>query len=301
MSSKPRIGFLGLGAMGKPMAMNLLKAGYPLTVWNRSIEKTVEFAALEVRIGKSPAHVAAEVDIVITMVSAPQDVEAVVCGPDGVADGIKPGSVLIDMSTVSPETSCKLAGTLAAGGAEFVDAPVAGSVGPATEGTLVILAGGLPNTVERVRPILDVMGKKVIYAGENGKGSALKLATNLMLAHITAGFAEALLLVERSGIDSERFLDVMDNAAFATPWFRSKGQAMLARNFASHFALKHMHKDLKLMLDQAEDTQTPLPVTEAIEKLYTLCAAAGQNDIDYSSVLQFLENNAPEQPRTTLQ
>lgn len=282
--------------MGKPMAMNLLNAGYPLTVWNRSPERLEPFTQAGVKSGKTPAHVSAECDVIITMVSGPKDVEAVVCGPDGVADGIKSGSVLIDMSTVSPETSCKMAGTLAAAGAEFIDAPVAGSVGPATEGTLVILAGGLPETVERCRPILEVMGKKVVYAGGIGKGSAMKLATNLMLAHLTAGFAEALLLIKRSGVDAESFLEVMDNCAFRTPWFRSKGQAMLSRDFSSHFALKHMHKDLKLMLNQAEETQTPLPITDSIEKLYSQCAMAGQNEIDYSSVLQFLESNAPPMP-----
>ena len=147
--------------MGAPMAANLLKAGFPVTVWNRTPTKVAPLLNLGAKAGKGPAHVAAEVDLVITMVSRPEDVEQVVLGPDGVRDGLKQSSLLVDMSTVSPATSLKLAGAAAVKHAEFLDAPVVGSKGPAVEGQLVILVGGLPTTLERVRPIFMAMGKTV--------------------------------------------------------------------------------------------------------------------------------------------
>jgi 3-hydroxyisobutyrate dehydrogenase-like beta-hydroxyacid dehydrogenase len=271
------------------MATNLAKAGFSLVVWNRTAAKTVPLVQLGAKAEKSPAHVAAEADIIITMVGRPQDVEEVVLGPDGVQDGIKAGSVLMDMSTVSPATSRKLAGAIAAKQAEFLDAPVVGSKGPATEGALVILVGGLPTTLQRCRPVLSAMGKTLIHAGGVGMGSALKLATNLMLAHLAAGFAEGLLLVQRAGLDPQRYLEVLEASTFRSPWYQTKGLGMLRRDFTTHFALKHMRKDLRLMNELAADVQTPLPVTGAIEQLFAQTEAAGRGELDYSVILAQLE------------
>lgn len=284
-----RIGFLGLGTMGAPMAANLLKAGFPLTVWNRTATKTAPLLNLGAKPGKGPAQVAAEADIIITMVSTPADVEELVLKPDGVRDGIRSGSILVDMSTVSPATSRKLAGAVATKRAEFCDAPVVGSKGPATEGQLVILAGGLPTTLDRVRPLFSAMGKTTIHAGGVGAGSALKLATNLMLAHLVSGFAEALLLVQRSGLDPKKFLEVLEASTFKSPWYQTKGAGMIKREFASHFAMKHMHKDLRLMREQASDTGTAIPITLAIEQLYEAAQKTGRSELDYSAILAFLE------------
>ena len=289
-SSAPRVGFLGLGTMGAPMAANLLKAGFPVVVWNRTAARMEPLLRLGAKAGKGPAHVAAEVDVVITMVSKPADVEQVVLGPDGVADGIKPRTVLVDMSTVSPATSRTLAGAVAAKQAEFLDAPVVGSKGPAIEGALVILVGGLPVTLERCRPILAAMGKTIIHAGGVGSGAALKLATNLMLAHLAAGFAEGLLLVERAGLDPKRYLEVLEASTFRSPWYQTKGAGMIKREFAAHFALKHMHKDLALMRELAEDVKASLPVTEAIERLFAQSGASGRSDLDYSAILAELDS-----------
>jgi len=287
--SRPTIGFLGLGTMGTPMAMNLAKAGCSLVVWNRTPSKMEPLLRLGAKAGKGPAHVAAEVDVVITMVSTPQDVEQIALGPDGIVDGLKPGTVYIDMSTVSPTTSRKLAGAAAAKHAEFLDAPVVGSKGPATEGTLVILVGGLPGTLERCRPIFAAMGKTLIHAGGVGMGSALKLATNLMLAHLAAGFSEGLLLVQRAGLDPARYLEVLEASTFRSPWYQTKGIGMAKRDFTPHFALKHMHKDLRLMGELADDVKTDLPITRAIEHLFAQSAAAGKSELDYSAILAFLE------------
>jgi 3-hydroxyisobutyrate dehydrogenase-like beta-hydroxyacid dehydrogenase len=271
------------------MAANLAKAGFSLTVWNRTAAKMEPLVRLGAKAGKGPAQVAAEADVVITMVSQPADVEQLVLQPDGVRDGLKAGSVLIDMSTVSPATSRKLAGAVAAKQAEFLDAPVVGSKGPATEGTLVILVGGLPQTLERCRPLFAAMGKTIIHAGGVGMGSSLKLATNLMLAHLAAGFAEGLLLVQRAGLDPKRYLEVLEASTFRSPWYQTKGTGMIKREFAPHFALKHMHKDLRLMAELAEDVHSAVPVTHAIEQLFAQSAHAGKSELDYSAILAHLE------------
>lgn len=290
--SKPIVGFLGLGTMGAPMATNLAKAGFPLVVWNRTASNMEPLLTLGAKAGKGPAHVAAAADAVITMVSRPQDVEQIVLGPGGVLEGLRAGSVLMDMSTVSPATSQKLAGAVTAKQSEFMDAPVVGSKGPAIEGALVILAGGLPQTLERCRPILAAMGKTIIHAGGVGMGSALKLATNLMLAHLAAGFAEGLLLVQRAGLDPKRYLEVLEASTFRSPWYQTKGIGMVKREFAAHFALKHMHKDLQLMGRLAEELGLRLPITAAIEQLFARSEASGKADLDYSAVLAQLEHGA---------
>ena len=278
--------------MGAPMAANLLKAGFPLVVWNRTLSKTESLARLGAKVGKGPAQVASQAEIVITMVSRPQDVEQVVLEEDGVLAGLQSGSVLIDMSTVSPATSRKLAGAVTTKQAEFLDAPVVGSKAPATDGTLVILVGGLPTTLERCRLVLSAMGKTIVHAGGIGAGSTLKLATNLMLGHLAAGFAEGLLLVQRAGLDPKRYLEVLEASTFRSPWYQTKGMSMLKREFAAHFALKHMHKDLRLMLELAQELPIRLPVTESIEQLFDRAERAGRSDLDYSAILAELESGA---------
>ena len=274
------------------MAMNVVKAGFSLIVWNRTPSKMEPLLRVGAKAGKDPAQVAADVDVVMTMLSRPQDVEQVVLGEGGVRDGIRPGAILVDMSTVSPAVSRKLAGALTAHQAEFLDAPVVGSKGPATDGSLVILVGGLPMTLERVRPILSAMGKTIIHAGTIGMGSTLKLATNLMLAHLAAGFAEGLLLVQRAGLDPKRYLDVLEASPFRSPWYQTKGSSMVKREFATHFALKHMHKDLRLMHELADDVRATLPITQAIERLFAQSEASGKAELDYSAILGWLEHEA---------
>lgn len=288
-SSAPRIGFLGLGTMGAPMAANLLNAKFPVTVWNRTAARMEPLLRRGAKAGKTPAQTAGDSDIIITMVSRPQDVEELALRPDGILEGLRAGSVLIDMSTVSPATSRKLAGAVAAKQAEFLDAPVVGSKGPATEGTLVILVGGLPTTLERSRPVLAAMGKTIIHAGGIGAGAAMKLATNLMLAHLAAGFAEALLLVRRAGLDPKKYLDVLEASTFRSPWYQTKGQGMIAGEFSPHFALKHMRKDLGLMRELSDEVKAALPITEAIEALFADSEAAGRSELDYSAILATLE------------
>ena len=288
--TRPRLGFLGLGTMGAPMASNLLKAGFPLVVWNRTASKMEPLLRLGAKPATGPAQLAAVTEIVITMVSQPSDVEAVVLGPGGVLEGLKSGAVLIDMSTVSPSTSRKLAGAVTTRHAEFLDAPVVGSKGPAAEGALVILVGGLPTTLERCRPILAAMGKTLLHAGGIGTGTTLKLATNLMLAHLSAGFAEGLLLLQRAGVDPKRYLEVLDASTFRSPWYQSKGVSLIKRDFSTHFALKHMHKDVRLMNELADDVKLLLPITKAVEQLFARAESSGQGELDYSAIIATLEH-----------
>ncbi|MBI3324569.1 MAG: NAD(P)-dependent oxidoreductase [Candidatus Omnitrophica bacterium] len=293
-----RVGFLGLGTMGSAMATNLAKAGFSLVVWNRTAAKVQPLLRLKAKAGKSPAHVAADAEIVITMVSRPQDVEEVVLGPDGALEGLRAGSVLIDMSTVLPSTSRKLAGAVTTKRAEFLDAPVVGSKGPATAGTLVILVGGLPQTLARCRPILQAMGKTIVHAGNVGTGSALKLVTNLMLSHLMAGFAEAVVLSKAAGLDPKRLLEVLEAGTFRSPWYQTKGVGLLKEDFTAHFALKHMRKDLELMTTLARETTAALPVTEAIRQLYADAESAGQGELDYSAIFKHLLAPRKDSPET---
>jgi 3-hydroxyisobutyrate dehydrogenase-like beta-hydroxyacid dehydrogenase len=292
--TQERVGFIGLGTMGRPMAQRLLAAGYPLQVWNRSAEKVLPLLDQGAKAFRSPAALAAESTVIITMVSDPDAVKAVLFGADGVADGLKPGSVVIDMSTVAPATSRDCAAQIAAKQAEFLDAPVLGSVGPAAEGTLAILVGGLPTTLERVQPILQCLGK-TLYAGGIGKGSVLKLTANLILAHLAVGFAEAVLLLEAAGGDVQRLFDAVAAAAFRSPWFQGKGRSMVAGDFRPQFAWKHMHKDIRLMLDLAREQHADLPTTHLIETLYA-AGAARFNELDFSAILAALHGGEAPQP-----
>ncbi len=288
-TARPTVGFIGLGTMGTPMALNLLQAGFPLVVWNRTTSKTGPLKAARATVAASPSAVAAASDITITMLAQPHDVEEVVLAARGVLAGLQPGSVLVDMSTVSPATSRKLAAAVLTKQGEFLDAPVVGSKGPATAGTLVILVGGLSQTLDRCRPVLSAMGKTIVHAGGFGTGSSLKLATNLMLAHLAIGFAEALLLVQRAGIGPTKYLDVLQASTFHSPWYQTKGAGMIQRDFSPHFALKHMRKDLRLMGQLAADVRIALPVTEAIEQMFAQAESAGLSEQDYSAILGYLE------------
>lgn len=296
VAALPTVGFIGLGTMGRPMAERLRAAGYPLTVYNRTPEKCHPLVTLGAVRAPSPQAAAAS-EIVITMVSTPQAAEAVVLGPEGAARGLHRGSVLMDMSTVAPETSRRLGAAAATRGASFLDAPVVGSKGPAERGELVILVGGDAAVLARCRPVLSAMGKAVIHAGAIGQGAALKLCVNLILAHLAAGFAEGILLARRAGVDPQTLLAVLEAGTFSSPWYQTKGRAMLRGDFAAHFALKHMHKDVRLIGALAQSLEVELPVTQAVRALYQAAEAGGAAELDYSAVLAHLEQRAARRAR----
>lgn len=286
---KPTIGWLGLGNMGLPMATNLLKAGYDVTVYNRTRSKTEPLQTLGAKVADSPKQLAEQVDVVITMVSDGAMLESVFLGENGVAAGLRSGQTVIDMSTVAPETTYKLAQQAADQGASYLDAPVSGSIKPAQEGTLVILVGGDRAVYDQHVPILEVLGKQSFYFGENGQGNNAKLVINMMLGITLQGLSEALVLGTKTGLDRQTILDMFSVTACSSPIVNGKAPLIMAEQFGAQFALKHMEKDFGLAIDAAKKAQAALPQTAAAHQTYVAAKANGLGDKDIMAILLQLE------------
>jgi len=284
--------------MGTPMSLNILKAWFPLCVWNRTKAKTQPLAQAGARAAATIAELVKSSDVVITMVSTPKDVETVIAGPGGVAESAHTGQIIVDMSTVDPATSRKVCEAVRKRGADFLDAPVSGSKQPAEERTLVIMVGGRRETYERAKPVLEAMGK-VIYAGDVGSGAAMKLVVNMILGHMMAALSEGAVLAQKLGLDVPQMLDVIATGGLQSPWYGKKAQKILAGDFSVNFALKHMHKDLRLVLGLGREAKVPLPVTESVEALFNQAAAQHKNELDYSAVITVVESQAGVQVRTS--
>lgn len=287
-----RIGFLGLGIMGRGMAVNLVQAGYPLTVWNRTKDKALQLAELGALIAENPAQAASNQDVIITMLADPKAVENVAYRPDGILAGIRPGSILIDSSTVDPHTSLKLAAAVKAKEAHFLDAPVAGSKKAAEEGQLIMMVGGSPDTLASVRPILETMSKQIIHAGPVGMGTYLKLCFNLIVSHMAAALSEGLLLGAKAGLDPSLILETIGAGIIASKFYDWKGQCILNRDFSTNFSLRLMHKDLNLIMSAAYELDVPLPVTAVVKELFGTAKSCANPDDDFSSVIRALESVA---------
>jgi len=286
---KPTIGWIGLGNMGIPMATNLVKAGYDLTVYNRTAAKTESLQALGAKAATSARELVESVDVVITMLSDSATVEAVLLDEAGVLGGLRAGQTVIDMSTIAPETTRKVAEAVQARGVSLLDAPVSGSVKPATEGTLVILVGGEQAIYEQHKPIFDVLGKASFYFGANGQGSNAKLAINMMLGLALQGLSEALVLGEKTGLDRQTFLEMVGQTAVNSPIVAMKTPAILAGEHPAAFALKHMEKDFGLALDAAKSVEAALPATSAAHQTFVAAKANGLGDQDIMAILLQLE------------
>jgi 3-hydroxyisobutyrate dehydrogenase len=288
------VAFLGLGRMGAPMAGRLSHAGHELVVWSRT-RAHAEALADRAEVASSPAEAGAKVDLAITMVTDGGALEAVVLGPDGLADGLGPGSLLIDMSTVGPSQARKVAKALEPRGVAFVDAPVAGSVGPAAEGTLAIMVGGDRDAVERARPLLAVLGdpQRTWHVGPVGAGQAAKLMVNLVLGGVMAVVAEGYTLGRVLGLDPDDTLDVLGGASVAAQTVRSKRDRLRSGDFGeAGFRLGLMHKDLRLALDAAKAARASLPGTERVAELFAGAKGQGRADHDYSAVAGYLASMA---------
>jgi 3-hydroxyisobutyrate dehydrogenase len=283
-----RIGFIGLGLMGHPMAANVAKAGYPLTVYNRTPAKAEGLIAAGARVAGSPSEVAEASQVVITMLTDAAAVEAVLSGPTGLLAGGQPGSVLIDMSTVAPEQSRRIAAGLAAQGWMMLDAPVFGSTGPATEGTLGILVGGDEGIFEAQRGLLETMGKHVFYFGPQGSGATAKLAFNLMVAAQVASLAEAMVLAAKGGLDLALMAKAICASPVASMLVQRKVGSMVANDFPAAFPLRHMHKDLGLMVGTSHAIGAPMPATASIHQLYTAARARGLGEEDFAAIFRLL-------------
>jgi 3-hydroxyisobutyrate dehydrogenase-like beta-hydroxyacid dehydrogenase len=283
-----KVAFLGLGIMGGPMAANLVKAGHDVTVWNRTPGKTVAGA----RVAASPAEAAKGCEVVWTCVSDTKAVEHVLFGPQGVVEILTPGMIVADSSTILPSASRDFAARVRKTGADFVDAPVTGSKLGAEGGQLVFIVGGEAATIEKLNPLLSAMGKQTIRIGENGMGESAKIGMNLMIALIFEGFAEALVLTQRLGVEPAKFLELVGASMVRSGVTDMKGPLIQKRDFSPHFPLRLMHKDIKLMLEAAANTGTNLPGLKQVEQIYAQSANNGQGDLDYAATIEVLEKMA---------
>ena len=289
MSIPPRIGFIGLGIMGRAMADNLVKAGFNVSVYNRDREKTSPFAEKGCGVAATPYELAKRCNILVTMVSDPEAMDAVLEGPSGIFASGFDGNMLINMSTVSVEYSRALKDRCFTERVKFIDCPVSGSKPLAENGTLVLLAGGDPGTVEEVKPVLLAMGKAVIYAGPAPAGTALKLCINLIVAGVTSALAESAALAETLELAPELIFSVLgENPALNCAYFRMKSGNILKNDFTPAFPLKHMLKDVRFMLGEAGRRGQKLPVTDAIEKLMKAADRAGDGDKDLTVIRRIL-------------
>ncbi|MGH9675701.1 MAG: NAD(P)-dependent oxidoreductase, partial [Candidatus Acidiferrum sp.] len=270
-TSPRKIGLIGLGLMGRPMGMNLLKAGHALTVWNRTAGRADELVAAGARLAKSPREAAEGCEVLFTVVSDPPGLEEVLWGSgaakdgkrDGALSGLKSGSMYIDCSTVSPALARKIAGACAERGVRFLDAPMTGGDWGAKKGELVFMVGGDEATLKDAEPILRVVGKKWFHLGPNGAGQTIKLAMNLILALQVDALAEALALVTGAGLAGERLVEVMQSSMARAPVLDIKSQNLLKGEFTPSFPLRLMHKDMGLALDLAKQLGLQLPAAAA--------------------------------------
>ncbi len=291
VDSKARIGLIGLGLMGRPMGMNLLKAGHPLTVWNRTASRADELVAAGATLAKSPREAAAAADVLLTMVSDPPALESVLWGADGKDGGalaaLKSGSIYIDSSTVSPNLARKIAGACTERGVRFLDAPVTGGDWGAKKGELIFMIGGDAETLKAVEPILAVMGKRWFHLGPSGAGQTIKLAMNLILALQVDALAEALALVTGAGLKGEGLVEVMQSSMARSGVLDVKAPNLLKGEYPPSFPLRLMHKDLSLALDLANQIGVALPATAAARETYNYVKGAAKEDLDYSAVMKF--------------
>ncbi len=286
-----RVGFIGTGIMGAPMARNLLKAGFPVTVTNRTLERAQPLAGDGAAVAGSPREVAQRSDIVITMVVDSPDVEAVLFGDDGVASGAHDGLLAVDMSTISPQRTRALAERAAANRPPFrtLDAPVSGGEVGAIEGRLAIMIGGDAADVERARPLFEAMGRTIVHVGDHGAGQATKLANQIAVALNNLGVSEALVFAAAQGIDLEKVRQVVAGGAGSSWAMQNYAPKMLAGDFRPGFMVDLQQKDLRLVLGDADAAHISLPGTALAHHLYNALQAAGEGRDGNHALLKVIE------------
>jgi 2-hydroxy-3-oxopropionate reductase len=286
------IGFLGLGVMGAPMARNLLAAGHEVVAWNRSpapLEALVEAGA---RAGEGPAAVAAEADVLVTMLSDDAAVRTVLGGPEGAIAAAPAGALVIEMSTVSPALVRELAAEATARGVHFLDAPVSGGDVGAQQGTLSIMVGGEAAAVERARPVFEVLGSRVTHVGAAGAGQIAKACNQVLVAVIFGGLAEALVLGSKLGADPAAILDAVGGGMAANRIMEVRRDNFLGHDFAPGFKVDLHHKDLEIALGAGGEVDAPLPLTAEVQQMFRQLRAAGHGDEDDSALLRVAEQRA---------
>jgi len=278
--------------MGKPMSKNLLKAGFKLVVHDVVPQPVEELVKAGAEKGASPKHVASRCAIIITMLPDGPEVEQVVLGPDGVLEGAAPGSLVIDMSSISPMVSQKVAAACEAKGVDFLDAPVSGGEPKAIQGTLAIMVGGKKEVFDRAVPVLERMGSSVTHTGPAGAGNVTKLANQIMVACNIAAMGEALVLATKAGLDPEIVFEAVKGGLAGSTVLNFKAPMVIARDFQPGFRIRLHHKDLRNALLAAESLQVPLPLTSQVQQMLISLLGEGKGELDHSAIVQFTEKLA---------
>ena len=295
--TQPQIGFIGLGIMGKPMAKNLIKAGFPLVVHNRSRAKVDELVKEGATAATSPMEVAAAVDIIITMLPSSPDVELVALGPNGLKEGARRGQLFIDMSTINPMVSQKIAKELAAGDVAMVDAPVSGGEKGAIDAALSIMAGGEPQDFEQALPVFNALGKTITHMGPLGTGGFTKLANQIIVAINLTAIGEALVFGTKAGVDPQKMIRALSGGLAGSKCLDQKSEKILTGDFAPGFKIDLHSKDLNLITDAARSVGVPIPTAAFVEQLFAALRVRGRGGLDHSGVITLFEDLAGVQVR----
>ncbi len=290
MEQRERIGFIGLGIMGRGMARNILKAGFPLRVWNRTASRMDELAAEGAGPASSPGDLAFHSDIIITCVSDTPDVEQVILGEGGVIHGARPGSLVIDMSTISPRATQRIAAHLAERHVHMLDAPVSGGSEGAARGTLSIMVGGDAAQFERALPVFQAMGKTITHLGPIGAGQTTKLVNQILVVGHALAMSEALLFAQAGGVDLRKALEAVASGAAGSWMLSNRGPQILARDWRPGFTIDLQQKDIRLVLQEADRLGVPLPGTALIHQLYRTLQARGLGHEGNHALIKALEN-----------
>jgi 3-hydroxyisobutyrate dehydrogenase/2-hydroxy-3-oxopropionate reductase len=285
-----KLGFLGLGLMGYPMARNLLRAGHEVALWSHTTDKARKLASEEKGIFcDTPRQVAENAECIFLCVGDTEMAKAVMLGPNGLIEGVRPGTVVADASTISPSESRKIGAAFQAKGAEFLDIPCTGSTPGAVGGTLTFMIGGDQAVFDRVRPYLETMGKRFYYCGGPGMGLQAKLSQNLILSNILMAFNEGMVLATKGGIEPKLMLDILDNSAAKSGLISYKAPFVFRRDFEANFSVKWMDKDVGLALESGKELGVPLLLTGLTRQLFQTAIAAGYADEDMCSTIKVLE------------
>jgi 3-hydroxyisobutyrate dehydrogenase len=288
-----RVAFLGLGIMGSRMAANLARAGFDLTVWNRTRTTADEFAAQHTAtVASTPAEAAADAELAITMVVDGPQVQRVLLGEDGVASRAREGLLCVDCSTIGPAATREIAAELSNKGIGMVDAPVTGSAPRAEDGTLTIMVGASDADFERARPALEAMGKLIVHAGPLGHGQMVKLLNNAVAATNAATLAQALIVGARAGVDLEALTEVMRNGAAGSTMVDLKAEPMRRHDYTTLFKLEHMLKDVRLCLEEGQAAGVPFPYAALTREILSAAAGMGHGEDDFAALIEPLERGA---------
>jgi 3-hydroxyisobutyrate dehydrogenase len=287
-----RIGFVGLGIMGQGMARNLLKAGFPVRVWNRTAARMEPLVAAGAQAGSSPADVAAHSDITIVCVSDTPDVEAVVLGENGIIHGAAPGALVIDCSTISPQTTREIAERLAAKDVAMLDAPISGGSEGAANGTLSIMVGGDAEQFSRALPVFEAMGKAITHVGATGAGQTVKLVNQVLVVGNCLAMCEALLFAQAGGVDLQKTFDAISQGAAGSWMFTNRAPQIMARDWRPGFTINLQQKDLRLVLEAADQAGVPIPGTSLIFNFYRTLERQGLGEEGNHALVKALEHLA---------